>query len=130
MNANDLDRLLMETEEIVPSSGFVASVMQAVREEAAAPAPIPFPWKWALPGLIVSVALALGLIVPWIFRGVHSGHSMVAAATVTPHTNLLSMVPHAQIATSTVVALEWSGLALLLSFAAVWFSMRIAMVKE
>jgi hypothetical protein len=130
MNDDELDQMLMEREEIVPSSGFVASVMEAVREEVAAPAPIPFPWKWALPGLIASVALALGLIVRWIFSGARVGHPVDTAAATLPVEKILSMLPHAQIATSTVVALEWSGLALLLSFAAVWFSMRIAMVKE
>ena len=49
MNNDDLDRMLLEREEIVPSSGFVAAVMEAVQQEAVAPAPIPFPWKWALP---------------------------------------------------------------------------------
>ena len=42
---NKLDRILTAEEELVPSSGFVASVMERVREEAAAPEPIPFPWK-------------------------------------------------------------------------------------
>ena len=38
-------------EDIVPSSGFTASVMDAITREATAPPPIPFPWKRALPGL-------------------------------------------------------------------------------
>jgi hypothetical protein len=129
MNDHDLDRWLKETEEIVPSSGFVASVMEAVHEEAAAPAPIPFPWKWALPGLIVSVSLALGLIVRCIASGARVGPSAVAAAAGTPMGKLLSTLQHAQIATSTAVALEWSALALLLSLATAWLSMRIVRVK-
>ena len=32
MNDDDLDRMLMEREEIVPSSGFAASVMEAVQQ--------------------------------------------------------------------------------------------------
>jgi hypothetical protein len=130
LNDHDLDRVLMETEEIVPSSGFVASVMEAVREEAAAPAPIPFPWKWALPGLIASVALALGLVVRWILSGTRVGPSFDSVAALQSAENLLAMLLHAQIAASTIVALEWCALALLVSFAAVWFSMRIATVKE
>lgn len=129
MNDNDLDRLLMDREEIVPSSGFVASVMEAVQQEAAAPAPIPFPWKWALPGLMVSVALALALIFRWLMDGASVGHSIGAAAG-TPYANLVAMLPHAQIATSTAMALEWSALAVLVSLAAVWLSMRIAGVRE
>lgn len=130
MNKDDLDRVLMEREEIVPSSGFVLSVMEAVQQEAAAPAPIAFPWKWALPGLIVSVALALGLIVRWIYSGARVDHPVNTAASALPAENLLSMLPHGQIAASTLVALEWSALVLVVSLAAIWFSMRIASVKE
>lgn len=53
MNDDELERILSE-EEILPSSGFTASVMDAVRREAQTPAPIPFPWKRALPGMIVA----------------------------------------------------------------------------
>ena len=81
MNDDDLDRMLIEREEIVPSSGFVASVMEAVQQEAAAPAPIPFPWKWALPGLIVSVAMAMGMIARWFFSGPHISHPGSPVAT-------------------------------------------------
>ena len=50
MRHDDLDHILSEGQDILPSSGFVGSVMDAVRYEAAAPPPIPFPWKRALPG--------------------------------------------------------------------------------
>ena len=52
-NDDDLDRILSET-EILPSSGFAASVMAAVRREAEAPPPIPFPWKRFVPGFVVA----------------------------------------------------------------------------
>ena len=55
MNPDELDRILSQEAEIIPSSGFVRSVMTAVRSEAAAPPPIPFPWKRALPGLLTLV---------------------------------------------------------------------------
>jgi hypothetical protein len=55
-----LDRILSES-EILPSSGFSASVMEAVRREALAPPAIPFPWKQALPGIIVAGAI-LGVL--------------------------------------------------------------------
>ncbi len=130
MNENDLDRILSEREEIVPSSGFTASVMEAVQQEAAMPAPIPFPWKWALPGLAVSVLLVVGLIVRWIFSGIRAGNSVGSATAALPAGNLFAMLPHGQITASTLVALEWSALALLVSLVTIWFSMRIAMVKE
>jgi hypothetical protein len=57
-----LDRILAQEDALVPSSGFAASVMDAIQEQAAAPAPIPFPWKLALPGIAALVA-ALVIIV-------------------------------------------------------------------
>lgn len=58
---DELDRILSET-EILPSSGFTASVMDAVRHEAEAPPAIPFPWKRALPGIVVGGAM-LGVVI-------------------------------------------------------------------
>jgi hypothetical protein len=55
----NLDRILAAEEALSPSSGFVASVMDRVRQEGTVPEPIPFPWKRALPGMMVA---ALGLI--------------------------------------------------------------------
>ena len=54
-----IERILATDEEIVPSSGFLAGVMEHVREEAAMPEPIPFPWKRAIPGIVL-VAGVLG----------------------------------------------------------------------
>jgi hypothetical protein len=51
-----LDRILAHEDALVPSSGFAASVMDAIQEQAAVPAPIPFPWKLALPGIAALVA--------------------------------------------------------------------------
>lgn len=130
MNDNDLDRMLMEREEIVPSSGFFASVMEAVQEEAAAPAPIPFPWKWALPGLILSVGLAMGMIVRWCYSWTRTSHPVRTTALALPIETLSSSFAQVHVALSTWVALEWSALALLVSFVAVWLSMRIAGVRE
>jgi len=53
-----LDTILANEQELIPSSGFLARVMEKVQEEAAAPPPIPFPWKRALPGM----ALAVGVL--------------------------------------------------------------------
>ena len=57
---DNLDRVLLEQDTLLPSSGFAATVMESIRQEAAAPAPIPFPWKWALPGI---VALLAGVVI-------------------------------------------------------------------
>ena len=58
---DEFDRIMSE-EEILPSSGFAVSVMEAVRREAAAPPPIPFPWKRALPGALFAAATLIGIL--------------------------------------------------------------------
>ncbi|MGA2672392.1 MAG: hypothetical protein ABSE99_04110 [Terracidiphilus sp.] len=52
-----IDRILATEEELIPSSGFLASVMESVHLEAAAPQPIPFPWVRALPGIMLAAGL-------------------------------------------------------------------------
>ena len=54
---DEIDRILATEEELIPSSGFVASVMESVRDEAAAPPPIPFPWVRAVPGMILTAGV-------------------------------------------------------------------------
>ena len=62
MNHDDLDRMLGHEPEIVPSSGFTALVINAVRVQAQAPPPIPFPWKRALPGIAAAVLSLLWIV--------------------------------------------------------------------
>ena len=52
-----LDRILATEEQLLPSSGFAASVMDRIREEAAAVPPIPFPWKRAIPGIVLAAGV-------------------------------------------------------------------------
>jgi hypothetical protein len=54
MTDERIDQILASEPALVPSSGFAASVMERVREEAAAPPPIPFPWKRAMPGFVIT----------------------------------------------------------------------------
>jgi hypothetical protein len=56
-----IDHIMSAEDELIPSSGFLASVMERVQEEAVAPAPIPFPWKRTLPGI-----LAIAGIFGWV----------------------------------------------------------------
>ena len=65
MRDDDLDHILSEWEDIVPSSGFASSVMGVVRRDATIPLPIPFPWRYAVPGLAVA-----GLALIWVLIGV------------------------------------------------------------
>ncbi len=79
MQEDELDRMLARSfgppdaavahaESIEPSSGFAASVMERVREEAAAAAalsPIRFPWRRAVPGIcmvVLAVAVCATLL--------------------------------------------------------------------
>lgn len=66
-NPDTLDTILAHEQELVPSSGFLARVMDKVQEEAAAPPPIPFPWKRALPGM----AFAAGVLGCGAYEMVH-----------------------------------------------------------
>lgn len=52
-----LDRILSSEPELMPSSGFLAAVMERVEEESVAPAPIPFPWRRAIPGIVLAIGV-------------------------------------------------------------------------
>lgn len=54
-----VDHILRSDETLMPSSGFLAAVMERVHDGAAAPAPIPFPWRRALPGIVLALAVLL-----------------------------------------------------------------------
>jgi hypothetical protein len=54
---DNLDNILASEPELIPSSGFLASVMERVEDASAAPPPIPFPWKRAIPGMIVAAGV-------------------------------------------------------------------------
>jgi hypothetical protein len=68
MRHDELNRWLAEDEEIVPSSGFATSVMDAVRIDAADRRALPFPWRRMLPGLAalaVAMLAALSSVIVW-----------------------------------------------------------------
>lgn len=52
-----MDGILASEEELFPSSGFTASVMDRIQEEARTPAPIRFPWKRAIPGIVLTAGV-------------------------------------------------------------------------
>jgi hypothetical protein len=54
MEQSRIDAILATEENLIPSSGFLASVMESVHEEARLPKPIPFPWKRAVPGILLA----------------------------------------------------------------------------
>lgn len=52
MNPEDIDDILTNEKLITPSPDFLASVMRAVRRQAAALPPLKFPWLRTLPGIV------------------------------------------------------------------------------
>lgn len=116
MHEDELDAILAAEGHIAPSSGFTASVMRAVRSDAAVPPPIPFPWKVALPGLGAAVAVVI--------------FTLLACADLARTPGLavkFALMAQREVAeTATHFGLGWIALALLLSLIAVSASMRIA----
>ncbi|HXX15150.1 MAG TPA: hypothetical protein VEJ47_09640 [Candidatus Eremiobacteraceae bacterium] len=115
MTQDDLDRILSNEPQILASSGFVDAVMDSVRRQATVPPPIPFPWKRALPG-ISAVAFTLAVLVIFLIRG--SANQSLPPNLVPTLTSLLE--------TWKTFSATWVVLALLLSFASLKLSMRLA----
>ena len=122
MRQEDLDRLLSSEEPIVPSSGFADVVMQAVRRETTAPPPISFPWKCVLPGL----GLAGLLMVVMLFAPVPAARAGAALLGSTHLPTLFAAVPE----TTRRLGLNWLMVALLLAWASVKLSIRLASWKS
>jgi hypothetical protein len=112
----DLDRILSPNDGIVPSAGFVSAVMGSVHREASTPPPIPFPWKRALPGLITAIITIVSLIV---------GLSAVLTTSDAGVTTAFSALGEA----SRRLGVGWILLALLITWATVKLSMRLASVR-
>ena len=111
---DQMDRILAAEEALVPSSGFLASVMERVREEAAAPPPIPFPWKRALPGIV----FAAGVLGWGGFELVRMGLATVSAVPLSaPHVPAALMLPLEQTG--------WVAMALAISLASWMLSRRL-----
>ncbi len=123
MNANEdqIDRILSREEEILPSSGFTASVMEAVRREASVPAPIAFPWKRAWPVLVLAGLSIVIVPVVAVFSIVRLASDPLPANPVNT-TFFWAQLP----AWMSNPAVGWTIGSLLLAWIAVKFSMRLA----
>jgi hypothetical protein len=117
----EINSILSREDEILPSSGFTVSVMDAVRREAASPPPIPFPWKRALPGLVVA-GLALVLILIRVIAAI----AQLGKATTPPLSMSMPPVPPPIFHGGLGSAAIWTMLALLLALVSVKLSMRVA----
>ena len=122
MSDNDMDRILSKHDEILPSSGFAASVMEAVHREASAPPPIPFPWRRALPGIVVAT-FALVLVVT---VGVAAILQMSRGVLSMPTATISSSLPWLAGQGTTGSTIGWTALALAAAFVSIKVSMRLA----
>ncbi len=116
---DEIDRILSGEGEILPSSGFAVSVMDAVRREAAAPPPIPFPWKRALPGLVIA-GLALPVVLVAVI--VQLGRAPTTAQLSASVPSGMPPIFHGGIESAAI----WTGMALLATFVSMKLSMRLA----
>jgi hypothetical protein len=117
----EINSILSREDEILPSSGFTVSVMDAVRREAASPPPIPFPWKRALPGLAVA-GLALVLILIRVIAAI----AQLGKATTPQLSMSMPPVPPPIFHGALGSAAIWTMLALLVALVSVKLSMRVA----
>jgi len=111
----EIENILAAEDHLVPSSGFLASVMERVQEEATAPAPIPFPWKRAVPGIL----LATGVLGWGAVELLRAGFAATKDASL----------PALHLPNSLVLPIEdagWVALALAISLVATLFSRRLA----
>jgi|HubBroStandDraft_4_1064222.scaffolds.fasta_scaffold189341_2 hypothetical protein len=118
----EVNRMLSSEDEILPSSGFAAAVMDAVRREAAVPPPIPFPWKRALPGMIVAGLVFVLAVMAVVAVIVYLPMTSTIPHVSTPPSSLGSLGLHGGIESATA----WTVLALLLAFVSVKLSMSLA----
>jgi hypothetical protein len=118
MKNPDLDRILSKEEEILPSSGFAACVMEAVQREAAVPPPIPFPWNRALPGLCVVVLTLASLVTSSIVQIIR----WIPGQSIPPQWLTASA---SFVAASRNLGTAWILAALLLSYASVKLAMHL-----
>ncbi len=117
--ANDtIDRILGAVVPLIPSSGFLASVMERVREEAIAPQPIPFPWKRAIPGIVLAAGTVSWLIYDFIRLALAGTLSQDVTSSIA-----MPRIPAA--ARQTLTPAIWITLALVVSLASWAFSRRL-----
>jgi hypothetical protein len=115
MKLTEIDRILATEEPLIPTSGFLASVMESVREEETAPQPIPFPWKRFVPGILV----ATGVLSWGAFKMIRQGLPEIRSVSLAPpHLPAAAIQPVEQAA--------WVALALGISLLSWLLSRRLA----
>ncbi|MGA3071717.1 MAG: hypothetical protein ABSD43_16035 [Terracidiphilus sp.] len=96
MELSGIDRILASEEPLIPSLGFLDSVMEKVREEAAAPPPIPFPWKRAIPAVLFTAGIFGWAAFELVRLGLPAAGSLADAGSVSlamPHLSAVAVQP-------------------------------------
>jgi hypothetical protein len=127
MKHDELDRILSNEEEILSSSGFTASVMEAVRREVSTPPAIPFPWLRALPGIIVAGITLVVIAVEVVIRSARTVSAPQTAVEMPAW--LAPSVWVSILKTPLCVAAIWVTVALLVSLASLMVSMRLTSTR-
>ena len=123
MKHDEIDHILSSEDEILPSSGFAVSVMDAVRREAAAPPPIPFPWMRALPGLVVAGLVLTLVVVAVVVASAQLGTGAVQHSSTSSFLpSLFALTLQGNMGTAAI----WGVLAMLVAFVSVSLSTRLA----
>ncbi len=117
---SEIDRILADEDELVPTSGFLATVMERVQEQAAAPAPIPFPWKRAIPGILA----AAGVFTWGGYKLIHQALLLPSAPASKTALPLSIHIPPALAASANQA--EWIALALGISLLSWLCARRLA----
>ncbi|MFZ3265985.1 MAG: hypothetical protein WA172_18415 [Terriglobales bacterium] len=125
MSDCDVDRILSKHDEILPSSGFAASVMGAVHREASAPPPIPFPWRRALPGIAVAAFALVLVVVVGVAAILQMSRGVLSLRAATTWSPLPWLAGQGTIS-STV---GWTALALVVALVSIKLSMHLAADK-
>jgi hypothetical protein len=122
LTGNEIDRILSRRDEILPSSGFAASVMEAIRQESAVPPPLPFPWKRALPGIAIGglgmAFVVIACVVVLVRVGTQPGTAQPSYSTF----SLWASAFHGGIQAAAI----WTFLSLLAALVSVKLSTRLA----
>lgn len=103
---NNLDRILSNDQDVIPSANFVGNVMAAVHREALTPAPISFPWWRVVPALVICVVALTMFLATAVIQS--RGGVTVAGPVPRVFVNVVE--------TATRVGLGWISLALVASF--------------
>ena len=116
---DEIDRILADDVEILPSSGFLSSVMEAVEREAIAPPPLVFPWNRALPGFLAAiVALAVA-----IWNGIGSLSDPATIAALDEQLRQLLVL-------ATGIGLQWIALAVAITIISVTLPVGLMSIRK